>query len=361
MHPPRMLRFLSSLVEAKGKVIESNQLRVVQALDTKDRAMVLFAEPNERKELEQLIASKDHKINPRGKLVYHIELVNLLTLVTKNDRALQNRRWIRSRLSLAAITGMLELHPVPPTLQAAYLSLFRNVFLAETRVSVATRGEANTDSFAKTEQVLCAMLDRLTATLLSGGVAGFGAKQNAVKSERHSPVATAEELAQTEAVLFDSLLPTLERIYHKCNQDLVVEDDEERKSLLIRLAVAIERRGATRTDFSNEQRQYMNQVHDCFKHLPSVHEAREADETLRRGLAAEGIAPKSLQLGAGVALPQGVGDTFKISMPGSKLTASGEQQQMDTRESVGNSARHPQTHLSDFADVLITPDEVDDE
>ena len=221
MHPPRMLRFLSSLVEAKSKVIVSNQLLVVQALDTKERALVLFAEPNERKELEQLIASNDHHVNPRGKLVYHIELINLLALVTKGERALQNQRWIRSRLSLTAITRMLELDPMPPALQAAYLSLFRNVFLAEKKIStVATRVGTDTDSFEKTEPVLRDMLERLTATL-GGGEASSGRKQSL------SHVATTKELAQTEVVIFDSLLPTLESIYYKHHQDLLSEEDEE--------------------------------------------------------------------------------------------------------------------------------------
>ena len=369
LHPPRMLRFLSSLVEAKGKVIASNQLLVVQELDKKDRAMVLFAEPDERKELEQLIASKDHKLNPRGMLVYHIELINLLALVTKNDRAVQNRRWIRTRLSLTAITRMLELHPMPLTLQAAYLSLFRNVFLSETKLSVAmtARGEADTDSFGKTEQVLRAMLDRLTATLHDGGEAGIVSKQNPVKSARLAPVpvavATAEELAQTEFVLFDSLLPTLECIYYKYNQDLLAEDDEERKSILVRLAVAIERRGATRRDFSSEQREYMNQVRDCFEHLPSVIEEREADEALRQGLIAKGIEPRILQLGTKDALSQSVGDPLKISIPGKQQHEGARSDSTgDARESAGSkSPRHPQTNLSDFADTLITTDEVDGE
>jgi hypothetical protein len=63
---PRMLRFLSNLIEPKGRVIVANQSLVVRALDTKEGALLLMTDDEGRKELDWLIETNDHIVHSQG-------------------------------------------------------------------------------------------------------------------------------------------------------------------------------------------------------------------------------------------------------------------------------------------------------
>ena len=51
---------------------------VLQALSEREAALLLFKTPEGRKERARMIEADEHLHRPRGRLVYHIELVGLL-------------------------------------------------------------------------------------------------------------------------------------------------------------------------------------------------------------------------------------------------------------------------------------------
>ena len=79
---PRYLRFLSMISLPQGSGIKRNQEAVVTALAENESALLLFNTPEQQLERARLIEANDHEVNPRGRLVYHIELIGLLAAVS---------------------------------------------------------------------------------------------------------------------------------------------------------------------------------------------------------------------------------------------------------------------------------------
>lgn len=77
---PRYLRFLRMITAPQGKAIKRNQDLVVTALAQCEEALLLYSGPADA-ERAQLILDNDHLTNPRGKLVYHMELIGLLASI----------------------------------------------------------------------------------------------------------------------------------------------------------------------------------------------------------------------------------------------------------------------------------------
>ena len=128
-HAPRYLRFLSNLLEANGKLIVSNQAFVVEAINKQEHALLLFNSEDGRRERQQLILLRDHEVNPRGRLVYHMELIKLLGLASKGNHA-DNQQWLQRRLPLQELAEHLRTDGMPLPLVAAYVELLRNVMQA---------------------------------------------------------------------------------------------------------------------------------------------------------------------------------------------------------------------------------------
>jgi hypothetical protein len=79
---PRFLRFLRSVMRVDRKWIRRNQQLIMHCLDEREAAMLLFKGPTGHAERDKLIAADDHVNNPRGLLMYHIELVDVQPIPT---------------------------------------------------------------------------------------------------------------------------------------------------------------------------------------------------------------------------------------------------------------------------------------
>lgn len=144
---PRFLRFLRTIMmpsgDGKGSVIQHNQDLVVSSLvDTRD-ALLLFNDEAGQAERTRLVEANDLEVNPRGRLMYHIELIGMLASMSKGDS--ETRSFVRDVLSAKdAIHHVLQppvqldapahvLHALLP-LKANYLAIFRDAFVgASTR------------------------------------------------------------------------------------------------------------------------------------------------------------------------------------------------------------------------------------
>ena len=149
LHRPRYLRFLRTIMAPGGNtVISRNQNLVVSALMGVSEALVLFNDDVGRAERQVLIESGVMESDPRGKLVYHVELVSLLASVaSSDDQTLKSL--VRDVLPLkdifmhltspsltfgeseAALAAMLPL-------RASYLSIMHHAYLAASRRALAT-------------------------------------------------------------------------------------------------------------------------------------------------------------------------------------------------------------------------------
>ena len=77
-HAPRFLRFLFNVTGPAGQPVIRAQALVIQLIRENTAACVLFNDAEGRIERRKLIEASDHVNNPRGKLVYHIELIRLI-------------------------------------------------------------------------------------------------------------------------------------------------------------------------------------------------------------------------------------------------------------------------------------------
>lgn len=71
------MRFLRMVIAPRDKLIERNASLVLQLLTEQDDALLLYNHHGIRERAE-LIKNNDAEENPRGKLVYHMELLQLL-------------------------------------------------------------------------------------------------------------------------------------------------------------------------------------------------------------------------------------------------------------------------------------------
>ena len=350
-HPPRMLRFLSNLIEAKGNVIVSNQLLIVQALDTKESALLLYDSQQQREKLAALIAEGDHEKNPRGKLCYHIELMKLLVLATKGDIQ-QNARWVKSHISLAHMTSMLETSPMIPALLAAYLDLFRNVFLAhDRRRGGSATGDTELD-FGVVEKTLRGLVAQLTATLDPETKEPGPARHKANTQPTSLPDAARLPWphAQATEVCFGSLLPALHKMYVRYPDLLEGEDDSDidfelsiLQSNLVKLSGTINQ-GDARMD------EYTEAIRGCLIMLPSgLRGDKEAAAIMSKSVTGSTNTPGfTLQ-----AIPEQT-SSFQLK---SKHQSANE----DSSVAADSSEKHPQQHLSDFIDGVITQHDIEGE
>ena len=86
-HAPCFIRFLRMLLTPEGSTIKRNQLLVLSCLNDKEAALLLYTDPSSRQRRDTLIKENDHVTNPRGKLMYHMELVGLLGDAGLGDNA----------------------------------------------------------------------------------------------------------------------------------------------------------------------------------------------------------------------------------------------------------------------------------
>ena len=151
----------------------------------------LFTDDDGCKERAQLLARNDHLINVRGRLMYHIELIRLFALTTRDGHA-ENQRWLQAHLSLGQLTELLRTPSLPYVLQTVYVNLLRNGYLAGKRANGAI-------AFIEVEQILRERITQLTHDLLDVDTANT----ESADSMR----------VEMELLLFQALLPTLRDLY----------------------------------------------------------------------------------------------------------------------------------------------------
>lgn len=86
-HAPRFVRFLRGIMRVAGRLIKRNQGLIIHCLEEKEAAILLYRGHDGRAERDALIRANDHVHNPRGRLMYHIELVAMLAEAAAEDAA----------------------------------------------------------------------------------------------------------------------------------------------------------------------------------------------------------------------------------------------------------------------------------
>ena len=122
-HEPRFVRFLRMVVDPQGRPIKRNQEVVLGKLSEVDNALLLFNDAEARGRMKSLFLAEDHLKNPRGELIYHTELINLLGACAYGKNAANEMR-VRDLVDITAVSHMLieqvaappaRTRPLPPT------------------------------------------------------------------------------------------------------------------------------------------------------------------------------------------------------------------------------------------------------
>lgn len=125
---PRFLRFLRNITGPEKHPIARTQLLVIQAVGENPDVQLLFNDEDSRSERDALIAARDHEVNPRGKLNFHIEFIGLLARCTSG--VLPGAEAIgRSILPLRDILSHLVQTNLPLVLRANYLHLLNEAYI----------------------------------------------------------------------------------------------------------------------------------------------------------------------------------------------------------------------------------------
>jgi hypothetical protein len=132
-HAPRFLRFLKNLMCPCGQPIKRNQKFVLDALAEKEAALVLFNDEAGRRKRADLIAKGDHIVNPRGILMYHVELIGLLGISVVGTYAAAEIA-VRELLPLDDLVEHLLSENLPTMLKANYMLVFCEAYLVTQRV-----------------------------------------------------------------------------------------------------------------------------------------------------------------------------------------------------------------------------------
>ena len=109
-------------------MIKRNQMMVLQALAEKEAALLLYNDPQEQAERKELIEAQDHIHHPRGRLVYHMELVGLLSQCCTGKNA-QGEMLVRELLPLSDLVQQCLLPELTPALRANYMLLLDEAYL----------------------------------------------------------------------------------------------------------------------------------------------------------------------------------------------------------------------------------------
>ena len=146
-----------------GRPIKRNQVLVANALGDKEAALLLFNDNAGRRRRDELVRANDHVAHPRGELMYHIELVALLSDACASHEGVDNPAatvqacapaalppghhlcphapvapslaQVREMMPLAELLHHL-LHPsvpLPPELHSNYLALLCDAYLDSAR------------------------------------------------------------------------------------------------------------------------------------------------------------------------------------------------------------------------------------
>lgn len=142
---PRFLRFLRKIMVPGGNAastIKRNQQLVVSALVDTREALVLFNDAAGKAERAAMIERNDLEREPRGKFVYHIELIAMLASMAVSDRPEDQevKSFVRDIISLKDVivhltVPSLSLDDEPHILaamlplRANFLAMFKAVFI----------------------------------------------------------------------------------------------------------------------------------------------------------------------------------------------------------------------------------------
>ena len=127
-HSPRFLRFLSQLMVPNSIPNKRNQGLVIQSLVDREECLTLYNDEDEMAERDRLGITEDHVHNPRGLLVYHMELVSLLAraVVGQNPPVAVQ---LRTLLPLPTLSMHLLKKGLPLSLRAGFLSILDDTYL----------------------------------------------------------------------------------------------------------------------------------------------------------------------------------------------------------------------------------------
>lgn len=140
-HAPRFMRFLRMVVGPNGRTIVRNATLVLQLLVEKDEALLLFNSKEGIRKRATLIKNNDDVVNPRGELVYHMELLDLLASCA-SGREVQHAASLRIILPLNDLTTHISLTELPKNLLMSYLTILDNAWLDTSRVIPGISGSA---------------------------------------------------------------------------------------------------------------------------------------------------------------------------------------------------------------------------
>ncbi|KAL1529829.1 hypothetical protein AB1Y20_000761 [Prymnesium parvum] len=130
---PRFMRFLRMVVAPNGRTIERNATLVLQLLTEQDDAMLLFSGKEGIKQRASLIEKNDAENNPRGKLVYHMELLELFANCASGSEV-SHKASLRIIFPLHEITQHARIPDLPLHLRASYLAILDFAWLDTVRV-----------------------------------------------------------------------------------------------------------------------------------------------------------------------------------------------------------------------------------
>lgn len=116
----------------ENRPILRTQFFVIQGISENLDSQVFFNGEEGQKERDALIAARDHIVNPRGKLAYHIELIGLIARCTEG-LAPGPEAIARNLISIAELLQHLNQQSLPLTLRANYLAFFDEAYLIAKR------------------------------------------------------------------------------------------------------------------------------------------------------------------------------------------------------------------------------------
>ncbi len=188
------------------QVIKRNQMMVLQALAEKEAALLLYNDPQEQAERKELIEAQDHIHHPRGRLVYHMELVGLLSQCCTGKNA-QGEMLVRELLPLSDLVQQCLLPELTPALRANYMLLLDEAYLDTDKHQKEVPTGRVSDSVAQGPTALTSPLPPSTQ------------------------VATSEDVRQLLLVLRQRVASFVEDLQdpEKCN---FAEEDEESEEML---------------------------------------------------------------------------------------------------------------------------------
>ena len=100
----------------------------MQSLLDREETLLMFNEPGEMEQRNELVMNQSHIREPRGLLVYHIELICLLArCVTGKNQPVAMQ--VRALLPLPLLCEHVLQTGLPLPLRAAYLSILDDGFL----------------------------------------------------------------------------------------------------------------------------------------------------------------------------------------------------------------------------------------